>query len=525
MRVVRVEKDVYFDSVVLMRISSEMAQLPGVSEGVIAPGTAMNKAVLTDRGFQASELATAGANDMIIAVEAASQSAYESALAYAKQNLQEMNRGSEQPATAPSTLRAAVRTQPDANLALISVPGAFAAREAAEALELGLHVMLFSDNVTVEDEVTLKRLAASRGLLMMGPDCGTAIINGTPLGFANRVRRGVIGLVGASGTGIQEVTCLIDAMGGGISQAIGIGGRDMHDSTVGGLMALQGIAALEADPKTDVLVIIAKSPHPDVAEMVIATLIHASKSAVVHFLGLPAQQDRDNVQFASSLLETAELAVSCTQRGRALDAVVQKRWHATVDMSTLARREASRMAPQQQFLCGLYTGGTLAQEALLLLDDVMGPVYSNLQNKPNRQLVDPFQSHGHTVIDMGDDRFTLSKPHPIIDPALRATRVRQEGRDPALGILLLDLVLGYGAHEDPAGITAAAIAEVRVQAEARGGYLPVIASITGTDADIQDRGVQQEKLERAGCIVMPSNLHAVQMALAIAQEAWGGGRI
>ena len=263
MRVILVEKDLYFDSVFLMRISSEIKQLPGMAEGVVVLGTDMNKSLLVELGFTASELAAANANDLIIAVDAESQSVCETALTVAQKGLKkQMDRPSGRTVAEPKTLRSAVRIQPAANLALISVPAAYAAREAAEALELGLHVMLFSDNVTLEDEIILKQLATAKGLLMMGPDCGTAIINGKPLGFANRVRRGTIGIVAASGTGMQEVLCLIDAMRGGISQAIGTGGRDLQAPEVGGMMTLRGIEALSADPETEVIVTIAKPPHP-----------------------------------------------------------------------------------------------------------------------------------------------------------------------------------------------------------------------------------------------------------------------
>ena len=520
MHAVLVEKDVYFDSVLLMRLSSQMQQLPGVLEGVIALGTDMHKSALVERGFPAAELALAGAHDLLIAVEAESQSACDMALTQAKNSIQTLHRQHDQGVGALTTLRAAVQAQPQANLALISVPGVYAAREAAVALELGLHVMLFSDNVTVEDEVALKRLAVARGLLLMGPDCGTAIINGKPLGFANQVRRGDIGIVGASGTGIQEVTCLIDALGGGISQAIGTGGRDLQDPRIGGLMTLQGIAALAADPLTEVLVIIAKPPYPRLAKTVLRRLQGIEKPAVVHFLGMTPGRARGRVQFAASLVQTAELAVACSQPAER--AVLP--WAEQLDMATLARREAAQMAPQQRFLRGLYTGGTLADEALFLLDGKIGPVYSNIHVNSQRLLADPQRSLGHSVVDLGDDSFTRGRPHPMLEPALRAARICQEGEDPELGLLLFDLVLGYGAHDDPAGAMVAAIAEVRAAAMSRGGYLPVLASITGTPADPQNRQAQQEKLQQAGCLVLPSNYHAVQAALAIAQEAWGGGK-
>lgn len=516
MRAVLVEKDVYFDSVLLMRISSQLKQLPGVIEGVVALGTAMHKAALVELGFAAGELADADAHDLLIAVEADSTHTCDAALAQARHSLQALQRQSSQSVRAPATMRAAVSGQPDANLALISVPGVYAAREAATALQQGLHVMLFSDHVTVEDEIALKRLAVDKGLLLMGPDCGTAIINGKPLGFANQVRRGAIGIVGASGTGMQEVSCLIDTLGGGISQAIGTGGRDLQDPRIGGLMTLQAIAALGADPATDVLVVIAKPPHPTVARTVVQYLQRLDKPAVVHFLGMPPTRTRRRVRFAASLLQAAELALACTS----CHSVTATPW-GEMDLRNLARQEATRMAPQQSVLRGLYTGGTLADEALFLLDGTIGPVYSNIHPQPARRLKNPLQSRGHTILDLGDDFFTSGRPHPMIDPSLRARRLRQEADDPALGILLLDLVLGFGSHDDPAGALAPAITAARAAVAARGGYLPILVSITGTDADPQERSRQQEILARAGCVVLPSNYHAVQAALAIAQERWG----
>src|SRR5580704_9603583 len=97
--------------------------------------------------------------------------------------------------------------------------------------------MIFSDNVPIAEEASLKHEARERGLMVMGPDCGTAIIGGVPLAFANAVPRGDIGIIGASGTGIQEVSTLIARAGRGVRHAIGTGGRDMH-AEVGGLTTL-----------------------------------------------------------------------------------------------------------------------------------------------------------------------------------------------------------------------------------------------------------------------------------------------
>jgi FdrA protein len=183
-----------------------------------------------------------------------------------------------------ASLEMAVEQQAALNLALISVLGDYAAAEAIKALRPGLSVMLFSDNVSLAHEREIKTLAREKNLLVMGPDCGTAIINGMPLGFANVVRRGAIGVVAASGTGLQEVTCCIDQLGAGISQALGTGGHDLHES-IGGISMLYGLDALSADPDTRVIVLISKPPAPAVAEKILARARAAGKPVVVNFLG------------------------------------------------------------------------------------------------------------------------------------------------------------------------------------------------------------------------------------------------
>jgi succinyl-CoA synthetase alpha subunit len=354
---------------------------------------------------------------------------------------------------------------------------------------------------------------------MMGPDCGTAIINGKPLCFANAVRRGGIGLVGASGTGLQEVTCCIDKLGQGISQAIGTGGRDLRPE-VGGTMMLMGIEALKRDQQTEVIVVISKPPDEAVASKVINRLKETGKPCVVHFIGLAgagsSRQSTGRVLYAGNLEEAAGMAVALLQ-GRSYR-------HRTftlpeAEVKRLVEQEVSGMSNKQGYLRGLFTGGTLADEALILFEREIGGIYSNNQAKPELLLPDPQRSKEHTIVDLGDDLFTQGRPHPMIDPTIRVDRLKKEMEDSEVAVLLLDCVLGYGSHPDPAGAMFESIVRAKRAAEKRNGHLTVIASVTGTEGDVQNLKEQKSKLQEVGCIVMPSNYQAALLALEIVKEA------
>jgi succinyl-CoA synthetase alpha subunit len=373
--------------------------------------------------------------------------------------------------------------------------------------------MLFSDNVPVEDEVALKMLARQRGLLMMGPDCGTAILNGKPLAFANVVRRGSIGVVGASGTGIQEIVCVVHRLGGGISQAIGTGGRDLSEK-VGGLMTLGGIEALAADPTTRVIVVVSKPPAPAVAEKVIGALRKAGKRSVAHFVGgakEPDGESKSGLIFATSLAGVAEEA--CRLAGVNVSAEAARLFDD--DLPKMLADELARGA----LLRGLFCGGTTGQEAVALLERAGEPVYSNFQNSDPRHTDGTLPVEGHVVLDLGADEFTVGRPHPMIEPELRNERLTVEMENPKIGVLLFDVVLGYGSHPNPAGVLAEGIAQARAAAASRlnpeSRAIVAIASITGTDQDPQDFARQRRVLESAGVVVMPDNRSAVALAAAV----------
>jgi len=503
-----VERGRYFDSVFLMRISRELEAIPGVRRAVVAMGTPANLAALESVGFKLTPQAAgpqAGlrADDLVTAIDAESPDAFDAAKRRLAELLTPGTDDGEKTEDRPTTLDEAVAVDAAANLALISVPGAYAAAEARRALRRGLHVMLFSDNVSVEDEIALKDEAAARGLLVMGPDCGTAILNGVPLGFANVVRRGAIGLVGASGTGIQEVSSLIDRLGGGISQAIGTGGRDLSER-VAGRSTLAAIDLLASDPATAILVVVSKAPAKAVAVRVVARLRDVGKPAVVQFVGAPARAAEGAITFADTLDAAARAA--CRLVG------------VTVPDAVTAEPPEPDFPAGQGHLCGLFCGGTLAQEAWVVLHHGGLEVRSNVAVDPALKVEPGAEVRGHVIWDLGDDAFTVGRPHPMIEPALRDDLVAAALGDPGVGIVLVDCVLGYGAHHDPAGSLGVAV--VRGRAGTQG---VVIASITGTERDPQGYREQRRTLEAAGVLVLDSNALAARLALDLVKRAGGGG--
>jgi FdrA protein len=500
-----VRRSAYFDSVTLMLAQREARELPGVEEVGMVMATDANKALLRESGLEFPDLASAGPDDLAVVARAASGEQAQAAIALAQEALTRRRISTSGQAYRPKTIASAVRQVPEATLAVISVPGRFARPVVREALEAGLHVLLFSDNVPIEHEIELKARSRERGLLLMGPDCGTAIIGGAALGFANRVRAGRIGLVAAAGTGLQEVTSLIHRFGGGITHAIGTGGRDLS-AAVGGATMLQGLRALALDPETRVIVLISKPPAAEVASRVVAAAAAAGKPVIVTFVGATVQP-AGAVESASTLEEAAAKAV---RRAYGIDVEAGT-------LHSLPAQEAGRLAADQRYLRGLYSGGTLCYEALVLLHRHVGALFSNTPLRPDEALDPVTRSREHTIIDMGGDEFTQGRLHPMLDPMLRQLRIRQEAADPQTAVLLLDVVLGYGAHPEPAAALAPVIREAREAMHAAGRHLSVVASVCGTDDDPQNAEAQRGVLIDAGVLVEDSNARAVRLAGLIAE--------
>jgi succinyl-CoA synthetase alpha subunit len=507
----RVFPNLYKDSVALMQLAAALRERPGIIDASCIMATPANLAQLAEANL--SVQTEARPSDLLAVVRGDRQACIE-ALDAAESLLSQPRADAREHAAAFSlpltSIAAAVEQNGEADLALISVPGDYAAGEAMKALSLGLHVMLFSDNVDVEHERTIKQFATGRGLLVMGPDCGTAIVNGIPLGFANVVRRGAIGLVAASGTGLQEVTCRIHNRGAGVSQAIGTGGRDLRDA-VGGLTMVAGVRALADDDDTRVIVLISKPPSPVIAARILDLAVASDKPTVVHFLGAAPESIRGaRLHAARSLAEAADIAVSLVSSGEQGAVAVAERT-AGVDDAKLGD-----LAPTQRLVRGLFSGGTFCYEAQLAF------VARGLSCRSNAPVHGAMpldaSSEDHVFIDMGDDEYTRGRPHPMIDPTLRNAAIRDAAQDPAVAVLLFDVVLGYGAHPSPAEAVADALRAAQRIAATHGRQLFAIGHVCGTDDDPQDRTEQIAALVSAGAIVADSNIEAATLAAEIASR-------
>jgi FdrA protein len=482
-------RGVYLDSLLLMRLSRQIAGLSGVEEAGLMLGTPANKEILREAGILVGAAEEAAAGDLILAVRAVDDAAARAALAEAARLLVQPSAAwSATGETSPRTIRAAMRAMPEANLALISVPGHFAIAEARKALEHDLHVMIFSDNVPIADEAAFKREARRRRRLVMGPDCGTAIIGGVPLGFANAVPRGAIGIIGSSGTGIQEVACLIARAGCGISHAIGTGGRDLS-AEVGAITTMMALDALDGDADTRHVVLISKPPAPTSARLVLDRVARSYKPFTICFLGATTTELPANARAAATLTLAAELAA-----GRPF----------------VSRRTAPPRATRGRLMRGLFAGGTLCAEAQVVLRQAGLSVASNVPVPGALPL--SAADGAHMMLDLGDDVFTRGRPHPMVDPLVRDAPLAAAMADPDIAVVLLDVVLGHGVHSDPAGHLADML-------RGRDGGTRVVASVTGTEADPQSWSGQVAKLAAAGVVVAQSNAQAAELAIAALPSA------
>ena len=503
----------YYDSVVLMQLQRGLLGLNGVVDAGVVMATPANRELLAANNLL-PENVTANPDDLLIVVKAETDASADEAIGKVDELLARRKSSSVAQDFRPRSLSGAVKQLPEANWVLVSVPGRYAAGVAREALELGKHVFLYSDNVSLEDEISLKKSAREKGLLVMGPDCGTAIINGIGLGFANRVRRGNIGVVGASGTGTQAVTAHIHELGGGISHAIGTGGRDLK-SEVGAITAHQALDVLARDPDTTVIALISKPPSPDVATQLISAAQETGKPVVIYFIGYPPPARKiGNLRFAISLSEAAELSVREFENLR-------------IDNSRLETGDL-KSPVSSHYVRGLFSGGTLAYEMMVGLQASLSPIYSNGPITQNQNLKDPLKSEAHSIIDLGDEFFMVGRLHPMIDNDLRVRRMKQEAADPEVGMILFDVVLGEGSHLDPAGELVPVIKEIRDSRLEIGGRvapndfggayrdhqldgeLEFVAIVIGTDDDPQNLRSQVSALEEAGVKVFRTATEAVE---------------
>ena len=497
-----IQRGLYLDSIFLMRVADRIGHAPGIRRAAAVMGTPANREALVSAGYSDPSLSGARADDLVIAIDGESADAVAAASGRMAEWLAPESRGA---ARAPS-IDEAVRSLPDANVGLVAVPGEHAAAAARQLLEHGLHVFVFSSGVSLADELALKRYAHEHGLLVMGPDCGTAMVGGAGFGFANAVRRGPIGIVGAAGTGLQEIATLVHRAGSGISQAIGTGGRDLTDA-VGGITAFDALDALAEDDATRAIVVVAKRPGQAALTALVDRAPGVGKPVVICALG-------------ASVPAGAGYARAATLDEAASHALALCGGHESASYRELGaervRIETGEMGPRQRVIRGLFSGGTLAYQAQIVLRDAGLAVRSNVALDPALQLADDGPGRGHSVFDLGAEGLTQGRPHPMIDPRLRRERIAREAADPEVALILIDVVLGHGAAVDPAKDLAGAIHEAREAARARGGYLAFVASVTGTEDDPQVRSRQVAELEAAGVAVADTAGRAASFAAQVA---------
>ncbi|MGI9327988.1 MAG: hypothetical protein ACR2PZ_22400 [Pseudomonadales bacterium] len=486
----------YKDSIRLLEATRAVLATPGVEWGWALMATPANVATLAEEGF-ATGIEKAGANDLIFAVRAADEASANVAISTATEALFGATASAvAQDQRTALDLRAAVEEDPAANVAIIAVPGPYAALEAHKALTAGLHVLLFSDNVPLEDEIVLKRRAQELGQLVMGPGAGTAMLAGTGLAFANRVASGSVGVVAAAGTGAQEVMSLLDRWGVGISHVIGVGGRDLSPE-VGGLMAESAIRALDADAGIDTILLVSKPPSPDVA----ARLLNLpNKPMVAALIGLREQlQPPANVTVCNTLEQGASFTLS----------VLEKTMPDVIgDLANELADVVTALVPSRARLVGLFSGGTLCYEAMTIASQHIGPIYSNTPLEHSWK-VDAAPASGHVCLDLGEEEYTDGRPHPMIDIEARIGQLRSQTQDPTVAAVLLDVVIGDGAHPDPASALAPVAAEV-----VRSGAA-VVVYVLGTERDPQGFVAQRAAFQSAGCIVTETAARAALAAAAL----------
>ncbi|MCQ5362343.1 MAG: acyl-CoA synthetase FdrA [Candidatus Methanomethylicia archaeon] len=499
---VKIFKSRYYDSVKLLNVSKETSKLEGIEAAFLVMATDANKNLLKSLNLMTDEVSKAGNDDLVIAVKSTDETLADKAMNFAERMLLA---GEEENVKFESLEEALFKIQ-DANIVMISTPGRYVFDIAKKALEHNLNVFIFSDNVPLGDEIELKKFASSRGLLCMGPGCGTSIFYGKVLGFGNVIKEGNIGIVGASGTGIQEISVLIDRHGGGITSAIGTGSNDLTKD-VGGLTTKLALKLLGEDDTTKVIVVVAKLPDVFVAQEVLRTASSYGKPVVACFLGLKKEtfiETGDNVIVVDTLEDAANYALKSVgmppPKGLPLPALEE------------VNTKMKKLRDQQIYIRGIFSGGSLCYESQLIISKYLGKVFSNSPIRADWKLEDPMKSKEHTCVDMGAEEFTEGRAHPMIDPTLVKERIIEECKDPNVGVILFDTILGYGCHRDPASELCEAIRAGKVHA---GGEVIFVTSVCGTEKDPQGYKYQIDLLKEQGVIVANSNAMATMLAVHV----------
>ncbi|HKM75113.1 MAG TPA: hypothetical protein VJZ32_01690 [Candidatus Bathyarchaeia archaeon] len=502
-----VKPNLYRDSVRLLHLSDEAKRIDGIKDAAVVMGTTTNKQLLEELGLLTDEGRRASENDMILAVKIDSPMLADVALRHLEQII----------LVPPETdhealnLDEGLEVLPDANFAIVSLPGESVKEVAMKLLEKGIHVHLFSDHVPPEHELELKTFARGKGLLVMGPGAGTSIVAGKAIAFANVVKTGSIGIVAAAGTGLQEVSVLLSEADIGISQALGTGGGDVK-SEIGGITMLQCIEALEQDPNTDTVLVVSKPPDDDVLGSIIGRLVEFTrKPYVTCFVGAKDYALPSDVTRRLRQVKTLHAAVGEIMRITNHNEQLARFGVSKDELWALAAKAADGLTGKQKYVRGLYTGGTLAYETLVILQPLIPDVYSNVSLDPKFKLPVASRSTGDSIIDLGDQEFTRGRAHPMIDPTIRKIRLADEAKDPEVAVIIMDFVLGYGSNKDPVGVMLGAIKDAVETTRRDGRKLPIFAHVCGTEEDPQKLSEQTKMLHDAGVETFQTN---ALMALA-----------
>ncbi len=519
-----IKPNFYRDSMQLMKISDMLRRVSaGISEASVVMATETNKGILIRLGFSPSAIEHASESDMLIAIRASDQASIDLATAQVDKLLEspaKLGTGDQEKA---SDIDAALSKMPGTNLVLLSIPGEYVKDISHDLIERGIHQLIFSDHVPVEDELEMKTMGAAKGVLVLGPGAGTSIINGKGIGFSNAISIGPVGVVAAAGTGLQEVTSLLDQCGIGVKHGLGVGGNDPKDK-IGGIMMLECMKILEKDDDIKVIAIVSKPPSPAVEHKIIDYAVNSgAKKYVLAFIGggtAGSEQRSNNLIIKVNSLASSVLAIANVLGDQHLHEALSRTYIPPEGLANILQKEWNRLQSSQRFIRALYTGGTFTYEAQVILGEIIddGMIYSNAPIQRIKQLQDSFKSEKHSIIDLGEEEFTKGRPHPMIDPTLRKFRILEEARDPEVGVLLLDFVLGYGANPDPVGAVLDEIKQAKEIAQKNGHYLSIVAHVCGTKNDVQGYDQSISKLNSAGCIVMPTNsLAAIASAVVISR--------
>lgn len=498
----------YYDSVTLMLTAKELNKLDGVDSSSLSMGTEANQRIMESGGFDLTGTDATPA-DLLIGVLGSSDEELETALIKAREYLTAppWKNASSNKDYRPKSLGGAISLMPDVNLAIVSVAGQYAAEIAFDCLDKGLNVMVFSDNVTLEQEIELKRQAAKKGLLVMGPDCGTAVIRGVALGMANVCPVGPVGIVAAAGTGLQETHTQLARRGVGVLHGIGTGGRDVSGE-VGGMTVLAAIDALAADEEISVILVTGKPPEQGTEQSILARAKNAGKPVVLSFIGGATQGGTSGLQLCQELETGAALASALAKGSEPLKAL--RELEEEVERETAEK--IAKLGKRKGYLRGLYSGGTLCYEAQLIAARTLGEIWSNAPLDKKMLLPESLSPLRHSIVDFGEDEFTQGRLHPMIEPSFRSERIITEADKLEVAVILFDVVLGHGCHADPAGAAVEAVLAARAQ---RNKEIIFVASVCGSEDDPQGLTEQVRKLKESGVHVCSSNARAARLAAGL----------